>query len=788
MNAPDIAAALGVDVAGVVGLVTLFENGKTFGSLIRVPPNVLEKLPEIETRTRVVAEKSGDLFGQGAARKLLPLIEQAKLLARQYCCVVANPPYMGAKFYNTLLKEFVNKRFKDAKADLYACFIQRNCDFSKPNGFVGMITIPNWMFLSTFEDARAALLENQTIDTFAHNGRGVFGSDFGSCSFVLRNTSLPQYRGSFYRLFDRDGEVLHNSELEARLLAKAQVRRFERHGGDFARIPGCPIAYWATESIFRAFGKGVLLGDYAEVKRGMTTSDNAMFLRQWHEVCHPSIRFGIVSGEHAVASGGKWFPYSKGGGFRKWFGFHDSVVNWEDGGRDVIAYAKTINTSYTRTIVNIQYYFQPSVAFPYITISRFSLRLLPPGFVYDSGGPGIFAPEDRRLYSVALLNSEVAHVMLKMLSPSINLQIADMIRFPVLQPDSLPELALVTVRSLVAECVGMSEADWNSFETSWDFQTLPVLQHKSTTLQQSQEAADAECVARFARMKQLEEENNRLFIDAYELQTELSPQVPDDLITLYRPDRAEDMRRLLSYIVGCAMGRYSLDKPGLIYAHGGNVNFDPTQYKTFPADDDGIVPLSEIDWGIADDAVNRVVEFVGTAWPKENLEANLRFLADSLDPKKNEPARDTIRRYLATGFYKDHLRWYKRRPIYWLFSSGKKRAFQALVYLHRYHEGTLARMRTEYVIPLQSKVVARIDQLDGDIAQATSTAHRRKLQKEQDDLKLHRTELIAYDEKFAHAIDQRITLDLDDGVKVNYAKFGDLLANVKDVCGTKDED
>jgi len=250
---------------------------------------------------------------------------------------------------------------------------------------------------------------------------------------------------------------------------------------------------------------------------------------------------------------------------------------------------------------------------------------------------------------------------------------------------------------LAIEAIAHSRLDWNSFETSWDFQTLPLLRHKAVTLQESQEAADAECLSRFARMKELEEENNRLFIDAYGLQDELSPEVPDEQITLCRPSRAEDVKRLLSYIVGCAMGRFSLDKPGLVYAHGGNADFDSAQYQTFPANADGIIPLSEIDWGIADDAVNRVVEFVGTVWPKENLEANLRFLADSLDAKKNEPARDTIRRYLATSFYKDHLRWYKRRPIYWLFSSGKERAFQALVYLHRYHEGTLARMRTDYL-------------------------------------------------------------------------------------------
>jgi type II restriction/modification system DNA methylase subunit YeeA len=280
-----------------------------------------------------------------------------------------------------------------------------------------------------------------------------------------------------------------------------------------------------------------------------------------------------------------------------------------------------------------------------------------------------------------------------------------------------------------------------------------VVQRRATTLRASQEAADEESNQRLSHMKQLE----------------------------------EDIKRLLSYTIGCMMGRYSLDKPGLIYAHSSNQDFDPSQYKTFRADDDGIIPLLETDWGIRDDAANRFVEFVGVAWPKEHLEENLKFVAESLGSNNGEQARETIRRYLATGFYKHHLSMYKKRPIYWLFSSGKQRAFQCLVYLHRYHEGTLARMRTEYVIPLQGKLSARIEQLEGDKAKATSTSHRNKLQRQQSDLLKQQTELAAFEEKLKHAADQKIKLDLDDGVKVNYAKFAPLVAEAKKVCGTKDD-
>ena len=332
----------------------------------------------------------------------------------------------------------------------------------------------------------------------------------------------------------------------------------------------------------------------------------------------------------------------------------------------------------------------------------------------------------------------------------------------------------------------MSRLDWNSFETSWGFKAFAVCRHKANTLKHSQEAADAECYDRIRQMKALEEENNRLFIDVYGLQDEFAPEVPDEQITLYRPDREEDTKRLLSYAIGCMMGRYSLDKPGLIYAHSGNKDFNPSNYKTFAADQDGIIPLTDTAW-FDDDAANRVIEFIGVAWPKEHLEEDLKFIAESLGPNKGEQPRDTIRRYLATDFFKHHLSMYKKRPIYWLFSSGKQRAFQCLVYLHRYNEGTLSRMRTEYVIPLQGKMSARIEQLAGDIAAATSTAFRSKLTKERDKLIKQKAELQGFDEKLRHYADLRISLDLDDGVKVNYGKFGDLLAEVKAVTGGSDE-
>ena len=407
---------------------------------------------------------------------------------------------------------------------------------------------------------------------------------------------------------------------------------------------------------------------------------------------------------------------------------------------------------------------------------------------------------------LALGCSPIFDHFLRFLSPTLDYSQGPLGKLPVLGEADDEVIAASTA------CIKIGQRDWDAYERSWDFQSLPVLTSSSDpapTLESSYTAWITQNRDTVAEMRRLEEENNRLFIDAYGLQDELTSEVPIEQITLtvnpaYRygkklsddewsveagfPEeletrfREDTMQELVSYAIGCAMGRYSLDEPGLIYAHSGNLGFDPSRYATFPADGDGIIPITDTDW-FDDDATHRVVEFVSVAWDKAHLEANLKFLADNLSPKKGESSRDTIRRYLADRFFKDHLQIYKKRPIYWCFSSGKQKAFQCLVYLHRYHEGTLARMRMEYVVPLQSKMAARIDALADDIEAAGTSAQAKRLQKERDKLTKQLDELRRFDEQLRHYADQRIALDLDDGVKVNYGKFGDLLAEVKAVTG-----
>ena len=585
---------------------------------------------------------------------------------------------------------------------------------------------------------------------------------------------------------------------------------YRASAADFLKIPDCPVAYWASPQMLINFENETPLGDLADVKRGMTTSDNNQFIRFWPEVSFNRSYQTAKNDEEAVASKAKWFPYSKGGGYRKWYGFMEFFINWEESGRDVINFAKTINQSYTRTIVNVPYYFLPSVGFSYITSGPFSMRWIPEGALYDSGGPGVFADEEMRKFILACMNSTPAMKLLKILNPTINLQIADVVRLPIPAYKNLG--AIKAIEELVPELVNLSKSDWDSYETSWNFTSHPFISvdNHEPYLKSIYRGVRGRWEATTLNFKSLETENNRFFIEAYGLQKELVSEVPPEEITLtcnpyyrYGANRSEPeyeallqcdtLKELLSYTIGCMMGRYSIDKPGLILASQGETLQDYLNQipnPRFMPDSDAILPLTDQEW-FTDDVTNRVREFVKVVWGEETLQENLAFIAESLclhaiKQKKGEGAMDTIRRYLSTQFYKDHLKTYKKRPIYWLFSSGKEKAFECLVYLHRYNESTLARMRTEYVTPLMGKYDAQHSLLLEQKTDA-SPAQQRELEKELKALEKKQTELRAFDEQLKHYADMRFKLDLDDGVKVNYGKFGNLLAEVKAVTGDKGE-
>ncbi len=788
-------ANYGLTLEDLAQIKRLFDDATTLGSLIQVPDGLVEKLPALRKLCSLV---STDLFVSDALRRLSHLVLQADVLARQYDTVVANPPYMGSKYMNATVKRFAKAKFPKSSADLFSVSAERFPKFAKHAGFVALMTPFTWMFLRTYEPLRKLLTQSCSLQSLIQPEYHAFfeSAYVPICTFVLRAARTPGCTASFIRLTE-----FYGADLQPKRTLEAIADRncgwfYQARPDDFEKIPGGPIAYWVSPRVRQVFSEYPLLHEVAKATGGMTTGNNDRFLRLWPEIDFGCMGRGITDRESAMRSSKKWFPYNKGGAFRKWFGNNDYVVNWLNDGEAIIKSGR----AYPRSK---DYYFKQSISWSATSSSYFGVRHSDAGFLFDAKGSSCFAKADQHAGLLALLVTKQVKFFLGFLNPTIEYQTGDIGNLPI----PLRALSDTRITKGAAKAIELARADWNAYERSWDFQSLPLLTTSAVpaaTVESSYSEWTSQNRAIVSELKELEENNNRLFIDAYGLADELTPDVPIEQITLtvnpaYRYGgklteeeqwtrfRQDTMEELVSYAIGCMMGRYSLDAPGLIYAHSGNEGFDPSQHTTFPADDDGIVPVTDTAW-FDDDASRRFVEFVSVAWDAERLEENLTFVADNLGPKRGESSRDTIRRWLSDKFFKDHhLRRYKKRPIYWLFSSGKQKAFQCLLYLQRYNEGTLARMRSEYVIPLQGKMAARIEKLQGDIQVATSTAHSKRLEKELAKLKKQQVELLAFDEKLRHYADRRISLDLDDGVKVNYGMFGDLLAEVKAVHGKKPE-
>lgn len=782
----------GVQRATVKALLDTFEHAKTFGSLIQIPDALNAQLPSL-AEALGKANETGDLYAQAAAQDLLPLVAQAKVLGRKFDAVVANPPYMGGKFFSGNLKNFAKQFYFDAKGDLFACFLKRGFNSLKAAGFNTMVTMESWMFLSSYEAFRVSVLVRHTIHDLAHfpyDGKRptAMGINFGVAVTNVLNAHIPGYLGHYfcsrYYELNEDGTPVE--------FPTKNERRKNVPSADFGKVPGSPIAYWMSDKAREAFENARVLGDISSPRKGNSTSDNGRFLRYWPEVDFRNV--GLNLSEYS--SKFRWIPYNKGGGYLKWYGHNNFLIDWKDQGREI----REIPTA---VIANEPLFFKPGLTWGTVTTKYFSIRWFDEGFIFDNGGCCIFDAGSLRPYLMALLNSSVLPVIMGSINPTLNYQSGDIAKFPVINDLSIRD----QVGNNAIKLLKIARSDWDARESSWDFSCPPLIAESVTSASSLKNCYlnwVAKNLEKITEMNLLEEENNRILINAYGLTGELVSEIPRDQITLmvnpaYRYGgalneeeqwarfRQDTMEELISYAIGCMMGRYSLDEPGLIYAHAGNVGFDPTRYKTFPADADGIVPITDEFW-FEDDAANRVREFLRAVWGADTLDENMAWLAESLGAKAGETPDETIRRYLADKFFKDHLQTYKKRPIYWLFSSGKQGAFLALVYLHRYHEGTLARLRAEYVVPLTGKMQARIDMLEKDATAAPSTAARNKLNKQIEKLRKKHVELLAYDEKLRHYADMRISLDLDDGVKVNYGKFGDLLAEVKAVTGGAGDD
>jgi type II restriction/modification system DNA methylase subunit YeeA len=794
LNVDELATHLAphqVQRATISALVDTFEHAKTFGSLIQIPYALkthLAVLPQV----LAAVKQSGDIYARAAADDLLPLVQQAQVLAVQFDAVVANPPYIGNKGLNEALKSFARENFPDSKADIFAMFIERNLALLKRSGSSALVTMQSWMFLSSFEALRGKVLSNNALLCLSHfpyenRTPTAMGINFGISAFVVGREKLDDYKAHF--CCGRHHELDENGKPT---LFPPQNERLRYLGLKiFEDIPGNPISYWINPGLRKVFGNATTLESKYPPKTGMTTGDDGRFLRQWFEVSEQFLATKCSSSQDAAASGRKWFPYNKGGIGNRWHGHCNFVVNWKDDGEEIKKWVVNNpndpnTTSWSRRVFNHDLFFKPGLTWTLLNSRTFNVRSLPAGNILNVNGPTISIPVvDECNYVLGFLNSKVASTLVQVINPTAANNPGDIGKLPLLFTD-VQEVAKST-----AACVAICKSDWDDSEVSFDFQESAFVAYcHEGSVSKSYRKCIEEVSRRISVLKELEERNNNIFIDVYGLRSELTPDVPDEQITLHRSDRDKDSQRLISYAIGCMMGRYSLDEPGLIYAHAGNVGFDPSRYTRFAADADGILPITDEHW-FDDDAPARVRDFLQVVWGPETLAENMAWLAESLGGKASETPEETIRRYVADKFYKDHLQTYKKRPIYWLFSSGKQGAFQALVYLHRYNEGTLSRMRAEYVIPLTTKLATRLEMLEQDAnaaSSASSASARTKIRKQIEGLRKKQVELLSFDEKLRHHADMRISLDLDDGVKVNYGKFGDLLDSVKVVTGGGSDD
>jgi len=776
----------------IQALVDLFEHGKTFGSLITIPEELADKLDAIQSILESKQTDSGDLFDFVAGEeleRLRPVVNQAKFLAKKYDCVVANPPYMGGKGMNPKINDFLKINYTDVRTDLFSAFIVRNIKFTLPKGQLGFMSPFVWMFISSYEKLRKFLINQKTFTSLVQlEYSGFEGATVPICTFTIENAHMLNYKGGYVRLSDFRGANNQGPKALEAIQNPACGWFFNASAADFMKIPGSPIAYWVSEKTIQSFSENMSLIDFTPPKKGIDTGKNDLFLRFWFEPSIVSINFPFIKDEIDVSK--YWYRFNKGGPFRKWFGNNNYVVNWHNDGADIREFKGS-------TIRNEKYFRENCLTWSDVTSSQFSARFSGEGAIHDNSGPCAFGNELNIKTSLAFLNSKISNFLLKLLNPTLHYQIGNIASLPIVK--KIPG----DMYDPINQMIEISKTDWNSNETSWSYNSHPFF-HAESHLAGLKHIYTKLCIhwqEQISEMLQLEEENNRIFIEAYGLKDELTPDVPLNEITLtcnphyrYGNNKTEEeyetflltdtMKELISYAIGCMMGRYSLDEPGLIYAHSGNKGFDPSKYKTFPADDDGIIPIMDMEW-FWDDASRRFVDFIKTAWPQETLDENLKFIADTLKPKASESPAATIRRYLSTAFFKDHMKTYKKRPIYWLFSSGRQKAFECLVYLHRYNDSTLSRIRSNYVTPLQGNISARIEYLDHERDSSTTASAQKKIQKEIDLLKKKQIELKAFDDELRHFADMKISLDLDDGVKVNYGKFGNLLAEKKAITGKK---
>jgi hypothetical protein len=810
-----------------------FLDAKEYGSLIEAP-----KIDYNEIKNRLLEIENTDFYNlfeelkkEEIKNKFYYVIKTSEILSKKYEVVATNPPYMGSSMMDSKLSKYTKKNYPNSKSDMFAVFIEKCNSLTAENGFCSMITMHAWMFLSSFETLRKNILEKTTIKSLLQLGYGVIGIAFGTSAFSLKKSFPDEKEGYYFRMFDKIAQNIQTDDCailfrisknttnfkykfdeyssentiseDIKSNEKGNLIKFQINQKNFEKIPGMPIGYWVSENLLEDFEKGIKTSELVEPRQGLATTDNDRFLRQWYEVEGKKINYNTKSINHTENNKFKWYPCNKGGARRQWSGNYDYVVNWENNGSEIkknILYKYPYLKTPDFVAKNTNYYFKEAITWSKITSGGFSIRFREEGSIHETAGMSVFSGDNKRLkYILGIMSTKLSNYIFNIFNPTINLNTGDFELFPVIENEQVKPKVI----SIVDACIKISKYDWNTFETAWDFKVSPLVNFEryienynfedkensenrkvlSTSIKTIKEAYSQYkefTNNQFLKLKENEEELNRIFIDIYGLQDELTSDVSDKDITIakifdtddeindeikgnnYVLTKADVVKQFISYAVGCMFGRYSLDEEGLAFAGG---EFDKNKYKKFIPDEDNCIPITDSEY-FSDDIVTKFVEFVKTVYGEETLEETLKFIAQALS-NKNDAPKDIIREYFLKSFYDDHLKRYKKRPIYWLYDAGKKNGFKALIYMHRYNEQTTAKVRIGYLHELQKHYERRASFLKDEIE---SNNNRKKAEQELKKIKSQLDECKQFDEKMNHLSSEYISIDLDDGVKVNYEK------------------
>ena len=783
-------------------LIDNFRNAKEIGSLL-----ILENYDYLELEK--IINEDMTIFGIELKEKLIPIIKIAEILSKKYDIVVTNPPYLNNGVMNNKIKNYINSNYKVARSDLFSCFVIRNQCFCKNNGYLGFMTPSVWMFISTYEDFRKKIVNEMSITSFIQlEYSALEEATVPICAFTLINSHKSNI-GIFFKLTDFVGGMkIQKSKYIEALNNENTNYKFKCDLRNVTVLDGSPLSYWLTENACKVYQNCSMIKDYYTTRAGMITGNNNRFLRLWYEISNKKFNNTSHSRDEARESLAKWFPYSKGGEYRKWYGNNEYVVDWENDGNYMRNF-KDSSGKIPAHAFNLEYIFKTNITWSSISSSKFSARYTEFGFLYDASGSFINVEESKKYYILGLLCSKITLFYLEAINPTLNFQKGNIGSLPLKIVDNNKIDDLVKINIVI------SKDDWDSFETSWDFKGHPLI--KNMTGQYIRDLSEKpnfylfsvfddwnhKTEIRFNKLKENEEKLNEIFIDIYGLKDELTPEVEDKDITIRKADMEREIKSLISYAVGCMFGRYSLDKEGLIYAggdfdeiykkykktDGGWAGVSLSNYKvlndngqeidlSFEVDNDNVIPITDEAY-FSDDIVERFKTFISVVYGEKTLNENLDFIAETLGKKGTETSEDTIRRYFVNDFFNDHVKTYQKRPIYWLFDSGKKNGFKALVYMHRYNENLIPKVRLDYLHRMQMTYEKLLTNVEEKLKTELSMTDKKEAQKRQADLNAKLQEIREYDEKIAHIANQRISIDLDDGVKVNYDKFKDILAKIK---------